>query len=96
MKQLNTIVALLKAMYCLMQHHLDQSMNPSKNASETITQLFNRKEAADYLLVDPKTITNWRKRNILPTAKHKGNTPKYHIDDLNRCYEWHWGKPKER
>lgn len=88
-----TILSLLKAIHDLLKHYLEERQQPS--CSEIVNgNFYNRKEAASYLLVHPKTVTNWRKRNILPATTQDGKIPLYHEKDLDRCFEWHWGRPK--
>lgn len=93
MKQVNAILNLLKAIYELLNLYINKT--PKKIDDKDIQDnLYNRKEAAAYLLVHPKTVTNWRNRAILPATSGSGKNPSYHQKDLDRCYEWHWGRPK--
>ncbi|HWV72487.1 MAG TPA: hypothetical protein VN040_12255 [Pseudosphingobacterium sp.] len=93
MRQLVNIVTLLKAIYLLLNKRLENTLESKKEAA-MLVRLYSRNAAADYLLVRPKTVTNWRKQGKLLPAKHPGKTPLYDQEELDRCYKWYWGRPK--
>lgn len=55
-------------------------------------KLFNRKEAADYLKVDPRTVTRYRVKRRLCFVRNDDNRIRYREEDLNDCYYWKWGR----
>jgi len=54
-------------------------------------KLYNRKEAADYLLVDPRTVTRYRVKGKLSFIHDENNRIRYPEDALKACYHWKWG-----
>lgn len=54
--------------------------------------LFNRKEAADFLLVDPRTVTRYRISGKLRFVLNDDGQIRYRREDLHACYFWKWGK----
>lgn len=55
-------------------------------------KLFNRKEAAEYLKVDPRTVTRYRVKRQLRFVYNDNNRIRYRKEDLNDCYHWKWGR----
>lgn len=68
---------------------VDQPALPSKPEPET---LYNRKEAATFLLVHPRTVTRYRISGKLRVVHNEDNQIRYREEDLNDCYFWKWGK----
>jgi len=95
MTQINRIVQLLEFIYQSISRGTENQTDQRPPSIIHEKKLFSRKEAAAYLLVVPKTVTNWYKKGQLPITYDEQNKPRYHIDDLNRCYERHWGYPKK-
>ena len=54
--------------------------------------LYNRKEAAEYLLVDPRTVTRYRVDEKLRFIRTDTGQIRYRESDLADCYFWKWGK----
>lgn len=54
--------------------------------------LYNRKEAADFLLVDPRTVTRYRINGKLRFVRNDDGRIRYRREDLHACYFWKWGK----
>lgn len=55
-------------------------------------KLYNRNEAAAFLLVDPRTVTRYRINGKLRFVLNEDNRIRYREEDLNDCYFWKWGK----
>ncbi|MFB2121220.1 helix-turn-helix domain-containing protein [Parapedobacter sp. 2B3] len=55
-------------------------------------KLYNRKEAAELLLVDPRTVTRYRASGKLRFVYNDDNQIRYRESDLEDCYYWKWGK----
>jgi len=64
-------------------------MEPVSPADE---HLYNRKEAADFLLVDPRTVTRYRINGKLRFVRNDDGRIRYRREDLHACYFWKWGK----
>ena len=54
--------------------------------------LFDRKAAAEYLLVDPRTVTRYRVDGKLRFILNEAGKIRYRESDLEDCYFWKWGK----
>lgn len=54
--------------------------------------LYNRKAAADYLLVHPRTVTRYRACGKLLFVYNEDDQIRYRESDLATCYFWKWGK----
>lgn len=54
--------------------------------------LHNRKEAAAFLLVDPRSVTRYRKAGKLAAVYTENNRIRYREEDLEACYCWKWGR----
>ena len=54
--------------------------------------LYNRKEAADLLLVDPRTVTRYRINGKLAFVHNEAGRIRYRKEDLQACYRWKWGR----
>src|SRR5690606_10293744 len=67
---------------------------PSETAAEEpqATPLYNRKEAAEYLLVDPRTVTRYRINGRLGFIQDGDGRIRYPEDALKACYHWKWGR----
>jgi len=72
-------------------HHVKVEV-PITEPCETKEQLFNRNEAADYLKVDPRTVTRYRVNRRLRFVYNDDNRIRYRKKDLNDCYYWKWGR----
>lgn len=55
-------------------------------------KLYNRKGAAEFLLVDPRTVTRYRVSGKLRFVYNEGDQIRYRESDLAACYFWKWGK----
>ena len=55
-------------------------------------RLYNRKEAAAFLLVDPRSVTRYRKSSKLKHVYNGNDRIRYREEDLQACYFWKWGK----
>jgi len=55
-------------------------------------KLYNRKAAAEFLLVDPRTVTRYRVSGKLRFVYNDDNRIRYRKEDLEDCYYWKWGK----
>ncbi|WP_262249122.1 helix-turn-helix domain-containing protein [Parapedobacter soli] len=62
---------------------------PTESIPETLS---NRKEAADFLLVDPRTVTRYRINGKLRFVLNDDGQIRYRREDLQACYFWKWGK----
>lgn len=65
---------------------------PAEPAQSEPENLYNRKEAAAYLLVDPRTVTRYRVDGKLRFVSKDNDKIRYREEDLNDCYFWKWGK----
>lgn len=61
-------------------------------ASPADENLYNRKEAAAFLMVDPRTVTRYRIDGKLRFVYNEDNRIRYREEDLSDCYFWKWGK----
>lgn len=62
---------------------------PEENVADV---LFNRKAAAEYLLVDPRTVTRYRLEGKLRFIYNEAGKIRYRQKDLDDCFFWKWGK----
>ncbi|MDM8176415.1 MULTISPECIES: MerR family transcriptional regulator [Olivibacter] len=92
---LKSIKDLLEVILSIIKTYIEEKHKALSEASEE-EHLFNRKQAADYLLVHPKTITNWRNRKLLSAVTKDRKVPLYRQSDLDRCFERYWGRRKDR
>lgn len=53
--------------------------------------LYNRKEAAAFLLVHPRTVSRYRATGKLQAVRDDDNRTRYRQEDLEACYRWKWG-----
>ena len=54
--------------------------------------LYNRKEAAAFLLVDPRSVTRYRTSGKLKHVYNENERIRYREEDLQACYFWKWGR----
>lgn len=69
-----------------------KAAEPLTPASPTDEPLYNRKEAAVFLMVDPRTVTRYRLGGKLRFVYNEDSKIRYREDDLSDCYFWKWGK----
>lgn len=65
-------------------------VTPSEPAAPEM--LRNRNEAAEFLLVDPRTVTRYRIKGKVRFVLNDDNRIRYREEDLSDCYFWKWGK----
>lgn len=53
--------------------------------------LYNRKEAAAFLLVHPRSVTRYRLEGKLLFVRNDDSRIRYRREDLQACYLWKWG-----
>ena len=68
------------------------SETPAVEPPEPDEKLYNRKGAAEFLLVDPRTVTRYRVSGKLRFVYNEGDQIRYRESDLAACYFWKWGK----
>lgn len=65
------------------------TVDPEEPIPDTLS---NRKEAADFLLVDPRTVTRYRVKGKPRFVLNEDGQIRYRTEDLHACYFWKWGK----
>ncbi len=77
-----------------LRNHPFKEPTPEKPNAEQPEKLYNRKEAAAYLLVHPRSVTRYRLSGKLKAVYADGNETqiRYREEDLKGCYFWKWGK----
>lgn len=72
---------------------VSQSTEPAgPDRSAECEPLYNRNEAAAFLLVHPRTVTRYRISGKLRFVRNADNQVRYGEEDLKDCYFWKWGK----
>lgn len=68
---------------------VSQPAGTNESVPET---LYNRNEAAVFLMVDPRSITRYRISGRLRFIYDDNNRIRYREPDLEDCYFWKWGR----
>ncbi|MFC3198269.1 helix-turn-helix domain-containing protein [Parapedobacter deserti] len=90
-KQHHTLKQMLSCLMVLAgEKHPDSRAEHAEPVPEE--KLFNRNEAAAFLLVHPRTVTRYRTSGRLRFVHNADSRIRYREEDLKDCYFWKWDK----